>query len=130
METNILVAEDDQTTRENIVKDLKELGFNGRILEAEDGAIAFQTLTDAHASGLEINLIISDMVMPNKTGFEFLELLKGSATFKDIPFLMLTSRNDKEIILQCAKAGVSSYMIKPWNKQGLAEKISKCLTGK
>lgn len=130
MEVNILVAEDDAVTRENIVNDLRELGFSGEIVQAEDGKKAFMALSEAHAKGLNINLIISDMVMPNATGFDFLKLLKDNDSFKSIPFMMLTSRNDKEIIIQCAKAGVTSYMIKPWTKQGLAEKISKCLTGK
>ena len=106
------------------------LGVAGKIITAEDGQVAFNELKRVTGAGTTINLVISDMVMPNKTGFEFLKMMKDEADFKSIPFLMLTSRNDKEIILQCAKAGVTSYMIKPWNKQGLAEKISQCLTGK
>jgi two-component system chemotaxis response regulator CheY len=123
---SILVAEDDKTTRDAVVSDLKSLGFQGDILEAENGKEAIDKLNEYFDAGGKIDFILSDMVMPIATGFDFLTNLRAQAKYKDIPFMMLTSKNDREFVLQCAKAGVSNYLVKPWNVQVLAEKMHAC----
>lgn len=123
---SILVAEDDKTTRDSVVSDLKALGFQGDIIEAEDGKQAMDKLNAHFEAGGVIDFILSDMVMPIASGFDFLTNLRAVAKYKEIPFMMLTSKNDREVVLQCVKAGVSNYLVKPWNVQVLAEKMHSC----
>jgi two-component system chemotaxis response regulator CheY len=123
---SILVAEDDKTTRDSVVSDLKSLGFQGDIVEAENGKEAFDKLQAYYEAGGKIDFILSDMVMPIASGFDFLKSIRSQGKFKEIPFMMLTSKNDREVVLECAKAGVSNYLVKPWNVQVLAEKMHAC----
>lgn len=116
-----LCAEDDATMRANLIKDLRGLGFSGTIHEAENGAEAFEKFKANKGS---IKFVISDLMMPGTNGIEFLKLLRGES--KDVPFLLLTSENDRNTVVQSVQLGASNYLLKPWTKQSLAEKIVFC----
>jgi two-component system chemotaxis response regulator CheY len=124
---NILVAEDDIETRNSLVSDLKWLGFNS-IIEAEDGVQALGFFNNPPDGIVKFDIIISDMVMPNASGLELILNIRSIDIKKTIPFLMLTSKSDKDTIIQCVKAGVTSYLLKPWSKQSLSEKIAFCIS--
>jgi two-component system chemotaxis response regulator CheY len=124
---NILLAEDDTETRNNIVSDLKELGFNS-IIEAEDGLQALGFFYSPPGDIIKFDIVISDMIMPNVSGLELISSIRSIDAEKTIPFLMLTSKSDKNTIVQCVKAGVTSYLLKPWSKQSLSEKIVFCIS--
>lgn len=125
-DTTFLIAEDDKATRELLIGDLKSLGFNGVMIEAENGKEAYEKLVEYNGKVGPVGFIISDMVMPIASGFDFLLNVRQASHFGEIPFLLLTSKSDREIVLKCAKAKVSSYLVKPWNKQTLAEKMHSC----
>lgn len=125
-DARFLVAEDDGPTRQELVGNLRELGFKGEILEAENGADAYTIFIAEMKTGKKIDFIISDMVMPVSTGYELLVSVRKDEEFQDVPFLMLTSKNDREVVVKCAKAKVSNYLIKPWNVQTLGEKLHSC----
>jgi two-component system chemotaxis response regulator CheY len=120
---NFLIVDDDAETLEILQGDLTSLGVKGEILKAENGKIALEMTRSRD----DIDFIICDMVMPVCDGLEFLTLFRTTVdTSKRIPFLMLTSKSDKGLILQCIKAGVSQYLLKPWTDQQLSEKIIEC----
>ncbi len=122
----ILVVEDDVNVREQLIVDLKELGFKGQIFSAENGRDAFMIYhKNIRANG--IDFIISDIDMPVESGIEFLKSVRSDEFGSNIPVLMLTSHEDRETILACSAHKASNYIVKPWGKQILFQKINTCI---
>jgi len=118
---NVLVVDDFETMRRIVKSSLKTLGFSN-FVEAEDGKIALRQLEKE-----KIGLIISDWIMPNMTGIEFLRAVRSDDRFKDTPFIMLTTEGKKQDVVEAVNAGVSNYIVKPFNPDTLNEKIKKVL---
>ncbi len=116
---NVLVVDDAATMRRIVRGLLRELGLKN-IREAEDGAIALESLK-TH----KMDLVVSDWSMPNMTGLELLQKMKADDGLKDIPVLMVTAESKKENIMQAVQAGVSNYIVKPFNSQTLEDKLHK-----
>lgn len=115
----VLVVDDSNVMRQIIKNNLKQLGFKADLLsDAEDGAAGFRKLSEGKP-----DLIVSDWNMPKMTGIEFLKAVRADANFKGIPFLMVTSETEKEKIMEAVQAGVSQYIVKPFNANQLEEKI-------
>ena len=114
---SVLVVDDSSVMRQIIKKNLKELGF-GDITDAEDGAAGLKKLGDA-----PVDLVVSDWNMPKMTGIEFLKEVRSDSKLKAIPFIMVTSEADKGKIMEAVQAGVSQYIVKPFNAVQLEEKI-------
>ena len=122
--TKFLVVDDFATMRKVVKKVLTELGYTD-IHEAEDGKAAFQLIQDAANGGSPFQCIVSDWNMPNMTGLELLKACKADAKFKDTPFMLVTAESEKEQIIEAAKAGVSEYVVKPFNAATLKEKLGR-----
>lgn len=113
----ILIVEDNTTMR-RIVRDLvRQLGFNN-CDEAIDGTDALAKLNEK-----TFHFIISDWHMEPMTGFELLKQVRASEKLRNIPFLMVTAESKPENILAAKQAGVSNYIIKPFNAQTLKTKM-------
>ncbi len=113
----VLVVDDYQTMVRIISNLLKQIGFTN-IDEASDGAQAYDKIK-AGAYGL----IISDWNMQPMTGFELLQKMKADPALADIPFIMVTAESKTDNVIAARKAGVSSYIVKPFNAQTLKAKI-------
>ena len=113
----VLVVDDSAVMRQIIKKNLKELGF-ADLTEAEDGAAGLKKAGEG-----PLDLIVSDWNMPNMTGLEFLKAVRADDGLKGIAFIMVTSEADKEKIMEAVQAGVSQYIVKPFNAVQLEEKI-------
>ncbi len=116
---SVIVADDMVSIRKIIIRALKNDGFEF-IIEASDGQEAYNAMKTANP---EVGLIISDYNMPNCSGFDYLKLVRADENFKFIPFIMVTSEAEKGMIVEVIKAGVSSYILKPFTPDGLCEKI-------
>ncbi|MBN2288699.1 MAG: response regulator [Candidatus Glassbacteria bacterium] len=117
----VLAVDDSATMRRIIVNTLKRIGIED-VVEAEDGADAYAKLeTEAG-----INFIITDWNMPNMSGLEFVNKVRAGQ-FKGIPILMVTTRSIKEDIIEAMKAGVNSYIVKPFTPQTLKEKMDQVI---
>jgi two-component system, chemotaxis family, chemotaxis protein CheY len=116
---SVIVADDMVSIRKIIIRALKTDGFE-HIIEAADGQEAYKALQTANPP---VGLIISDYNMPNCSGFDFLKLVRGNPQYKSLPFIMVTSEAEKGMIVEVIKAGVSSYILKPFTPDGLCEKI-------
>jgi two-component system chemotaxis response regulator CheY len=90
--------------------------------EAEDGQIGLQKLL-----GSQFDFVITDVNMPNMSGLELLENIKQSEKLKDIPVLMITAEANKDSVLRAAQIGADGYIVKPFSKATLENKISKIL---
>lgn len=107
---------DDSKLIHDVVMGLLE-GMPYEIVSAFDGKEAIRKIGNH-----EIDLILSDINMPNKGGFELCDDLKASR-FKDIPFVFLTSRDKEEDIVKGLNAGANDYISKPFKKEELALRI-------
>lgn len=117
----ILVVDDAQTMRRIIVNLLRQLGFTN-MTEADDGTTAWEKLTTEH-----IDLIISDWNMPKMTGIELLKRVRESEAYKTAPFIMVTAEGKRENVIAAVQAGVSNYIVKPFNAATLKEKMTKVI---
>ena len=117
----VLVVDDSATMRRIVVNTLKRIGYDD-VVEGEDGADAYAKLESE--SG--INFILTDWNMPNMSGLEFVTQVRMSQ-FKDLPILMITTRSIKDDIVEAMKAGVNSYIVKPFTPQTLKEKMDQIL---
>ena len=116
-----LVVDDFSTMRRIVRGLLKEMGCNN-VDEAEDGAVALQMLKTNR-----YDFVVSDINMPNMNGFDLLKALKAEDSLKHIPVLMVTAEARKEDILLAAQSGAAGYVVKPFTKATLEEKVTKIM---
>ena len=90
--------------------------------EAEDGVVALNMLKAAR-----YDFVVSDINMPNMNGFDLLKAMKAEDTLKHIPVLMVTAEARKEDIVLAAQTGAAGYIVKPFTKATLEEKVQKIL---
>ncbi len=115
--TPILVVDDYQTMIRIIRNLLKQLGFED-VDDATDGVEAMSKLRQR-----KYGLIISDWNMEPMTGFEFLKTVRSDDALKTTPFIMVTAESKTDNVIAAKKAGVNSYIVKPFNAQTLRTKI-------
>lgn len=113
-----LVVDDFSTMRRIICNLLRESGFTDTS-EAEDGAIALQKLRSR-----AFDFVVCDINMPNLNGFELLATIKADPDLKHIPFLMVTAEARKEDIVLAAQKGAAGYIVKPFTRAILEDKVS------
>lgn len=118
-EMNILVVDDFSTMRRIVRNILRQLGFNN-IVEADDGTTAMAKLNSE-----KIDFVITDWNMPKMTGMELLKEIRANDRLKSIPVLMVTAEALQENIIAAVKAGVSNYIVKPFDAKTLSDKINK-----
>lgn len=123
MDLKILAVDDSPTMRRIILNTLKRAGFPD-VIEASDGKDAM-----AKMKVEDINFVITDWNMPEMDGLTFVTTLRSMAEFKDLPILMVTTRSVKEDIVEAMKAGVNSYIVKPFTPDTLKSKIDQILAG-
>ena len=116
-----LVVDDFSTMRRIVRGLLKEMGCNN-VEEAEDGAVALQML-----KANRFDFVISDINMPNMNGFDLLKAIKADENLKRLPVLMVTAEARKEDILLAAQSGAAGYVVKPFTKATLEEKVTKIM---
>lgn len=121
VDMKFLVVDDFSTMRRIVRGLLKEIGYVN-VEEAEDGAVALQMLRN-----MKFDFVVSDINMPNMNGFELLKAIKTDDTLKHLPVLMVTAEARKEDIVLAAQTGASGYIVKPFTKATLEEKVQKIL---
>lgn len=118
---NVLIVDDYKTMLRIIRNLLKQIGFNN-VDEASDGAEALSKLQTK-----SFGLVISDWNMEPMTGLQLLESVRADQKLKAIPFIMITAESKTENVVAAKKAGVSNYIVKPFNAETLQGKIEKVL---
>lgn len=112
-----LVVDDFSTMRRIVCNLLRESGFTDTE-EAEDGATALHKLQNG-----EFHFVVSDINMPNMSGLQLLAEMKKDDRLKGIPVLMVTAEARKEDILLAAQLGAAGYVVKPFTKAILEDKV-------
>ena len=116
-----LIVDDFSTMRRIVRGLLKEMGCTNAE-EAEDGRMALAMLQAA-----KFDFVVSDINMPNMNGFELLKAIKTDDSLKHLPVLMVTAEARKEDIVRAAKEGAAGYIVKPFTKATLEEKVQKIM---
>ena len=122
-----LVVDDMAVMRKIIKKTLTSIGFED-ITEADDGTPAWETLQQMHTDGDPIEFIVSDWNMPQMTGLDLLKKVRSDDRFKSLPFLMVTAEGEKGNVVLAVKAGVSNFIVKPFDAPTFKSKLEAILT--
>jgi len=115
----VLIVDDFATMRRILKNIMKQIGFSN-ISEAENGKNALKLLKSE-----PIDLVLCDWNMPEMAGIDLLNAVRGDDQLKAMPFVMVTAEAQKENILEAVKAGVSSYIVKPFTAETVEEKLKK-----
>ena len=121
IDMKFLVVDDFSTMRRIVRGLLKEMGCVN-VEEAEDGTVALAML-----KAQKFDFIVSDINMPNMSGFDLLAAVKKEDSLKHLPVLMVTAEARKEDIVRAAQEGAAGYIVKPFTKSTLEEKVQKIM---
>lgn len=120
----IVVAEDEEALLHVLAEKLRNNGFEVR--EARDGEAAMKAIKNFLP-----DLVLLDLLMPQKDGFAVLEEMKASTEFKSIPVIVLSNLGEDEDLKRALHAGAVDYLVKmqhPLNE--VVEKVKKYLITK
>ncbi|HUC52331.1 MAG TPA: response regulator [Xanthobacteraceae bacterium] len=117
----VLVVDDQASVRQMTRIALERLGIR-MIHEAENGQVALAT-----AMAQPVDLIISDYNMPEMDGVGLLRAVRGNLQIRKVPFILVTGRGDRELVVKAAQAGVNNYIVKPFDENTLRQKLEAVL---
>ena len=92
------------------------------VSESEDGTAALAMMKTQH-----FDFVVSDINMPNMSGFELLQAIRAEASLRHLPMLMVTAEARKDDIVRAAQHGASGYIVKPFSKATLQDKVQRIL---
>ena len=118
---SVLIVDDYKTMLRIIRNLLRQIAFEN-VEEASDGAEALAKLQAG-----QFGLVISDWNMAPMTGLELLQHVRSDPKLKTVPFIMVTAEGKTENVIAAKQAGVSNYIVKPFNAETLRGKIQKVL---
>lgn len=120
MAVKILVVDDATFTRDLIRRTLRKQFPSAQLEEAVNGRKAQKMLEKA-----TFDMVLCDWEMPEMTGVELLQWCREQDNYKktDVPFVMITSRGDKDHIVEAVKSGVTDYLGKPFSSEQLINKV-------
>lgn len=116
----ILIADDSESIRTLVSSTLEEAGYT--VLVGEDGQDA-----QKHMNGQTIDMLITDLNMPNKNGIELIADVRAHATYGTIPCVLLTTESQAEKKVEAKKAGATGWIVKPFDREKLISIVKKVL---
>jgi class 3 adenylate cyclase len=122
----VLVVDDDQGNRDLLARRLIREGF--AVHTAPDGQAALEIL--GRRSSPPIDLVLLDVMMPGIDGYEVLRRLKGDATLRELPVLMISALDEVNSVVRCIELGAEDYLPKPFDPVLLRARIGACLEKK
>lgn len=117
----VLIVDDYQTMLRILRNLLRQLEFNN-VEEAKDGGAALELLRKE-----QFGLVISDWNMEPMTGIQLLREVRADPKLKSLPFIMITAESKSENVIAAKEAGVSNYIVKPFNSETLRAKLASVL---
>lgn len=119
-QTKVLIVDDARFIRDHVSRIVRDHFPEYHIDAAEDGEAGRKLM-----SGESYDLILCDWEMPGMSGLELLQWARQQSSYNDVPFVMITSRGERDYVLKAIQAGVNDYMGKPFEDLQLVEKIKK-----
>lgn len=118
---NVLVVEDDLINREILSSILSD---NYNVIQAENGLVGLEIL---ESGKYEFSLILLDIQMPVMNGYEFLEAIKQTPSFRGIPIIIATSSNATDDEIKCLENGASDFVSKPYNPDVILRRVGSMI---
>ncbi|GAB1410126.1 response regulator [Desulfovibrionales bacterium] len=119
MSNTIMTVDDSASVRQMVSLTLKDAGYS--VIEACDGADALTKLTG------QIDLIITDLNMPNMDGIELIKAVRATANYKFVPIVMLTTESQAGKKEEGKSAGATGWIVKPFKPEQLVAVAKKLL---
>jgi two-component system chemotaxis response regulator CheY len=119
MSKRVLVVDDSATIRQQVKTVLVEAGFE--VAEAVDGADGIEKIE----ADKELALVICDINMPRKNGFDLLETVKADGKNPNLPIVMLTTEGQPGLIQRAKKGGAKGWIVKPFKPDLLIAAVKK-----
>ncbi len=116
----VLIVDDSTTVRQMVSEQLRKGGFE--VMEAVDGEEAIEKIQSRLP-----DLVITDIVMPRKNGYDLTRWLKSSPNTKHIPVIMCTSKSEEFDVYWGMKQGADAYITKPYHPPDLIDAVKKLL---
>ena len=113
----ILIVDASPTMRRILINTIQKAGYT-HVQDAEDGKDALAKLMAG-----DFDLLMTEWNMPNMNGLELVQAVRTEKKLKNIPVLMITTRNMKKDIVHAIKTGVNGYIVKPFDTKTLSAKI-------
>lgn len=120
MKKVVLIADDSPTIRKFVAFSLTMQGLE--VVAAVDGMEALEKIPEH-----KIDLLITDLNMPNMDGFELIKAVRANDEFKDIPIIILSSLSSSEEIEKGMSCGANSYLVKPFDPKRIQYEVAKYL---
>ena len=120
MKKTILIVDDEPNIVISIQYLMKHAGYN--VVTAYDGRQALDCLAESKP-----DLMILDVMMPNKNGFEVCEEVRADSRFDDMPIVMLTAKGSEAEINRGLSLGADAYITKPFSTHELVQRINSLL---
>lgn len=121
-DSTVLFVDDDPDLRIYVREELEE--YAGKVLVAKDGVKALETLRSN-----EVDLVISDIMMPEMDGLTLCRSIKTDAALKSIPVILLSARADHKTMSDGASLGADNFVPKPFNIDDLVARMSEFFEG-
>jgi len=113
-----LIVDDSRATRTIIKKMLSEVGFE--VFEAADGVEALKRLKEMD----QPDVLLVDWNMPEMNGYDLVCAVRGDAQYDKVPLMMVTSETELGQMAKALAAGANEYVMKPFNKDVITEKLA------
>lgn len=123
MALNVLVVDDSAVIRKVVIRALSQTGLNlAEVHQAGDGNEALIVLRSQ-----KIDLVLSDINMPNMDGIALLETMQKEAVLASIPVIMITTEGSQSKVMDAAKLGAKGLVRKPFVPEQIKQKMLECL---
>jgi two-component system, chemotaxis family, chemotaxis protein CheY len=113
----VLVVDDSRAIRRIIGEIMKQLGFE--VSEAGNGIEALQRLEELGTP----DLVLVDWNMPEMNGLDFIKAVRANPAYSDLPLMMVTTETEMERMALAFMAGVNEYVMKPFDKATILDKL-------
>ncbi|MFA7061812.1 MAG: diguanylate cyclase [Pedobacter sp.] len=118
MSDSVLIIDDSQAVREKIINTLESFDFFASYHEAEDGLEGFKKLLSS-----PVDIILCDLEMPRIDGFKFLSMMKSRPELRDLPVIILTGMNDRDLKIKGLTQGAIDFITKPFDPEELLARV-------
>ncbi len=120
MSRNVLIVDDSAVMRKIVMRSLRQANVQiDQVFEAGDGAEALEVLSKE-----SVDLILSDVNMPNVDGFEFVRRARAQTPPIDAPIVMVTTEGSEDRVKEALATGVQGYVVKPFTADDLRDALA------
>ena len=120
--SKVILISDDSFINREILRDMLEDEYE--LIEAQDGE---ETIEILEQKKNEINILLLDLVMPKKNGYDVLEYMNSSGLIETIPVIMISSESDAEFITKAYSYGAMDYITRPFHREVVRQRILNML---